>query len=362
MLAIARAASQAGHTVRVAALSRGGSLREAVQLDFHAEVIARPGWRRFLNRGRLSDSLEEFVPDILHVTLVRPALIGVPVAASLHVPHIVITQNGIHEWNEGGRLAGLIVPALFRRSARLASRVVAISGAVSRDLERAGVDSAKLMTIHNGVDTCRFEARRKSADLRQVLALRFQLDADRMLLVGAAGNLRRIKGHEYLVRAIPDIMQQHPHARFCIWGEGPERSHLEAMIAKLGLQSVVALPGRAGDMPDRLLQVDVFVQPSLSEGFGLAAAEAMSCALPVVASGTGGLAELIEDGRSGILVSPASSDKLAGAINRLLADRALRSTLGDAARRRVVESFSIGQMCLQYLGLYGSLQSSRGAE
>jgi glycosyltransferase involved in cell wall biosynthesis len=107
------------------------------------------------------------------------------------------------------------------------------------------------------------------------------------------------------------------------------------------------------DEPVRLLwALDIFAFPSLHEGLGIALLEAMACGLAVVASRTGGITDAVEDGRTGMLVAPASSSELGAAIARLAAESRTRETLGESARRRVLERFSISAMARETLALY----------
>jgi glycosyltransferase involved in cell wall biosynthesis len=101
--------------------------------------------------------------------------------------------------------------------------------------------------------------------------------------------------------------------------------------------------------PERFLQeLDIAAFPSLSESFCLAAAEAMSCGLPVVASAVDGLAEIIQDGKSGLLVPPDDPAAFAAALTRLCRDAALRQTLGHTARREVETRFAVERIAAQF--------------
>lgn len=328
---------------RFVALSRGGALQQDVQDKLgNSEVIGlRTNWG---NAAVLKSILRDYRPDLFHATLARPAILGVTAAAAAGVRRIVITQNGTHEWREGSRFAALVAPWLFRRASRFASSIVAVSNAVRDDLERKGVPAHKLSVIYNGVDTERF-----SVGLQPGRSL-----PDNTFIAGAAGNLRKIKGYDVLIRAAALVSRQSQQIGFVIHGEGEERPNLEALIAELSLKDRVSLAGRVEDMPTFLRSCDVFVQPSRQEAFGLATAEAMSCGIPVIASLVGGLPELVTPD-CGILVPPDNPEALAEAILDLASDSERRKQFGLAARQRMITQFSVRQMCLRYADLYHKL-------
>jgi glycosyltransferase involved in cell wall biosynthesis len=145
-----------------------------------------------------------------------------------------------------------------------------------------------------------------------------------------------------------------------IAGEGSLEGALKKDLENLGLEDSVTMMGRIDDPVRMLWALDVFAFPSLHEGLGIAMLEAMACSLAVVASRAGGITDAVEDGRSGILVAPANASGLAAAIARLAAERRTRETLGESARRRVIERFSISAMARDTLALYRVCLGRRG--
>jgi glycosyltransferase involved in cell wall biosynthesis len=133
------------------------------------------------------------------------------------------------------------------------------------------------------------------------------------------------------------------------------RMELEGHIRRLGLEGRVLFTGFRLDVPDLLSEVTVSVLPSLSEGLSNTILESMAAAVPVVATRIGGTPEAVEDGVSGLLVPPRDSAALARAIRRILEDRELAARLGQAARRRVVDRFSMERMVGETERLYVSL-------
>lgn len=164
------------------------------------------------------------------------------------------------------------------------------------------------------------------------------------ILVGTAARLVPVKGVIDLVRALAMARTDAAEVVLEIAGSGPERPHLEREIERLGLGGSVRFLGWKRDLSDVLGRWDVFAQASLEEGFGIAALEAMAAGLPVVATGVGGVPELVVDGKTGWLVPPGNPEVLAERIVRLVSDPELRASLGSAGRERARTAFSVERM------------------
>jgi len=161
------------------------------------------------------------------------------------------------------------------------------------------------------------------------------------------------------VEALPHICAVAPQARLVIAGEGPLEPLLGQRLRELGLDQVVTFAGylRGKVLATLLWSSDVFVVPSLMEMCGQGAAEAMLCAVPVAASGAGGLPELIESESSGLLVPPGDPRALAGAVVRLLYDRQLAAALGQEGQQRVLESHLWSEVVREMLRIYAQVES-----
>jgi Glycosyl transferases group 1 len=149
---------------------------------------------------------------------------------------------------------------------------------------------------------------------------------------------------------------------FALGGKGPEREELEEMATRLGIADRVRFLGRREDVPELLAACDVFALPSLYEGSSLAVLEAMAAGRPVVSSAIGGTDELIEDGRSGLLVAPGDAEALAAALRRLLADSGLRERLAGRARERVERDLTRQAMAERVAAVYAELLGDTGEE
>lgn len=355
--ATASAAANAGMNCRFVALSRSGDLAPSIDPQLQPGTVGMRGMWDIAGLHSLFRLMRDFRPKIVSVCLARPTIIGGWIAAIAGVPHIVITQHGWHEWAEGGRLTALLGPSCFRLLSRRAAAIVTVSESARKDILHAGIAPSKLLTIPNGVDTIRFspDARRcRGLILEDLFGHHCPSDVK---LIGAAGGLKEIKGHATLVEAASLLASGFPEARFVIWGEGPMRERLQSAIIAAGLCARFVLPGTCSDMPDALASCDIVVQPSLGESFGLAAVEAMSCGVAVVASAAGGLPEIISPGVNGCLFPAGDAEALAAELQYLLQNPSERYSMAAMARRDVCNRFALGRMTGDYLRLYDDLIS-----
>ena len=143
-----------------------------------------------------------------------------------------------------------------------------------------------------------------------------------------------------------------PDVRLMIAGEGPQRKEIESLLAKLRLGDRVRMLGFVSDVRALLSAADLFVMPSRWEGFGLAAAEAMSAGLPVIAARAAGLRELVVDGQTGILVEADEAEEVARSIEVLACDPRRRAEMGQAGAARAAESFGIERNIAAHQRLY----------
>lgn len=212
-----------------------------------------------------------------------------------------------------------------------------------------GFKPEKAVTIHNGIDMSEFANTKRDPEVRKELGC-----DEGTVVIGAIGNIRPAKGYEYLIRAAAIVVKKIPHCRFVIAGEGSgELFHsLQILRTELGLDRYVSFIGYRKDKANLLRAFDIFVVSSLSEGFSIAAIEAMSCRIPVVATRSGGPEEIINNGQTGILVESQKPDTLANALMHLINDTNLRSLLAGNGQKAVQEKFGVSKMIESYTHLY----------
>jgi sugar transferase (PEP-CTERM/EpsH1 system associated) len=287
-------------------------------------------------------------PDIVHTHAWGTLVEGLIAARLARVPIVVHGEHGtlqqrpyqlaIQRWAWGRADQVLSV------SYRLAERMAAVTA----------FPVSRLRTIQNGVDTSRF-GRVDRLEARRRLAL--PLEA---VIVGTAGRLVPVKDHANFIDALARLRTRQEGLMAVISGDGPLRAELEARAAERQLTGRVTFLGHRSDIEDVFAALDVFVLPSRSEGMSNTILEAMASGRPVVATHVGGADELVEHGRTGLLVPPADSEALAEALAALTTEPGLRARMADAARLKAERAFSLRRMLLDYQALYVTLATSHG--
>ncbi len=218
-------------------------------------------------------------------------------------------------------------------------------------VQRLGYAPSKVLTIRNGVDLAGWPVSKVD---RQKRRMELRLGAGD-LLVGAVGRLDKQKGFSTLIEAMARLKQT--DLRCVILGEGPERSHLEALIRKHELEKHVRLYGERPDIAGWLSAFDIACLPSLWEGLPNSLLEAMALGLPVIASAVDGVPEVVENGKTGALVPPASPAALAKALKELAENPERRAALGAAAHAAILEKFTLRRMMDEYHDAYTAVVS-----
>lgn len=272
--------------------------------------------------------------DVVHAHWAIPSGFAAALAAKrLHRP-LVITMHGgdVYVNREQGYdfpTRWYVKPPL-RWTLRTAEALTAITDDCRQHALRAGAPDDHIHLVTNGADLRRFSPAAGPVDRPW---------GEHMVF--ACRQLFPRKGIRFLLEAAARLKPRFPDLKVVLAGDGFERPALEKLAADLGIAADVTFLGWVAnaDLPRYYRAAAVSVVPSLEEGFGIPAAEAMGCAIPVVVSDAGGLPEVVEDGVSGYVVPKGEVPPLADAIGKLLADPALRATMGAAARKRALERF-----------------------
>ena len=269
---------------------------------------------------------------IVHGTLAA-ALARIPIVATIHGKN--------YYWQKATRR---IAYRLVSRYARMVTVSEDLKGFV---MQRTGIPSQRMRVIYNGIDAFPDVEPNDQARLRNEIGLDSQDQ-----IVGTVGSLYPVKGHRFLVDAMPSIVEACPRARFVLVGRGDQEVPLKEQVKKLGIERYVYFLGLRQDISRLLSIMDVFVLPSLSEGLSVATLEAMASARPVVATRVGGNPELVVDGETGMLVPSVDSHALANSIADLLLDRPRARIMGLRGRERVEKRFRMNMMVDEYRKLY----------
>jgi glycosyltransferase involved in cell wall biosynthesis len=312
------------------------SAREAGVPFVELRHVRRPinPWHDLLGLIELFRLCRRLRPDIVHAHSSKAGALGRLAAALAGVPIRVFT---VHGWAFGAYegLQGRCYLSLERWLSRLTTSVVCVSVAVRElGLAARACQPGQTVVIHNAVDVASFpELRRGPGSPRVISVGRFAFPKDFDTLASALARIRL----DY---------------RAVLVGDGPELLQVSAALRRHGLIPRVELLGARRDVPHLLASADIFVLSSRSEGFPVSILEAMAAGLPVLASDVGGVAEAVVDGETGSLVPAGDAAALARALERLLADPALRSRLGERGRERARRFFDVETFRFAHLGLY----------
>jgi glycosyltransferase involved in cell wall biosynthesis len=289
---------------------------------------------------RIAGYLGRLQPGILHTHLVHADVYGQLTGALTGITVRVSTKHGFNEFRENRGFA-----LGDRAIASLAHTHIAISRGLAKYLEEVeGFDGSSFEIVHYGIEP-------------DGVPRAYAPDVPRLLCVG---RLIPIKGHIVLLRAFAQARRQVPSLRLDIAGRGPLEPALRALVKELGIQDGVRFLGYVAPIQRAIEDAAAVVVPSMGEGFGMVALEAMERARPVIAAEIGGLGELVEDGVTGYLVPPGEAEPLADAIVALASDLPRAAELGEAGRRRALEEFLQDRCTDRTEALYRQALNGRG--
>jgi glycosyltransferase involved in cell wall biosynthesis len=271
-------------------------------------------------------------PRVLHTHLVHADVYGQIAGAMARVPLRLSTKHGFN-WFRESRFFGLADRAV----ASLAHVHIAISQGLAQYLaEVEGFDERSFEIVHYGIGARDGVAPYSGTEPRLV----------------CVGRLIPVKGHLVLLRAVAQARARVPELVLDLAGQGPLEPALRAYTRELGLDDAVRFLGFVSPVQSVLETAAVAVVPSLGEGFGMVALEAMERGRPVIASAVGGLPEIVADGETGLVVPAADAEALAEAMVALASDLPRAAAMGEAGRRRALESFTQERSTMGIEALY----------
>jgi len=343
------------YDVSIISLSNGAAVRRLERTGLPVCVIDEPDDGAAIDA--VAAQLAAVNADVVHGHMYRAEIVGTQAAwrlagAARQRPYVVNTVHSSRVRPDEDR-------ALLRRLTPKMDHLIAVSRAIVRKLEDEGRVGAPVSLIYNGVDMQRYDHQEACCTLREEYDI-----PESAPIVGVIARLEPEKGHPTLLEAWTRVLTSVPDAHLLVVGEGSRRDALEEQAASLGLLGSdpsnprsdlgrrVIFTGRRDDVPAVTAALDIAVLPSYREAQGLSILEAMALSRPVVASAVGGIPEMIEDGRSGLLVPPHDRDALARAVSRLLLDHPYADMLGRAGRELVHERFCVELMVRAVESIY----------
>lgn len=303
-------------------------------------------------------------PHVVHTHTSKAGILGRLAARLAGVPVILHSPHG-HIYSKNARIPGVEGRGARRRffwnmekfTNSFTDRIVTLTDKNAREQATLGLGPAcKFLAVHNGIDPDVFafdDSLRKKT--RRELGI-----TESAFVCGMVGRLTAEKGHGGFLDAACVLREKRPDARFLIVGDGPLKKDLADSCSQNGLDGSVLFLGQREDVSCLLAAMDVLVLPSLYEGLGVAALEAMAAGLPVVANNVGGVPEVVLHGKTGILVPPGRNEELARALISLASNSELAKRLGDSGLMRVREFFTADLMVKRLENIYTSLLKRKG--
>ncbi len=321
----------------------------ASQHGVFVQLVGMQGGR-FQTMGRLCAALRQAEVDILHCHNLTALTYGGVAAAACRLPGSVFTKHGTHlpKFGWGNR---------FRRMLAGPMQLVGVTAEVQQLLRQwVPRNRRPVACVPNGIDLTVIDAAQPGHLVRKKHGW-CQCDP----LIGTVARLSPEKDFQSLLRAFRRLREEAAGARLVIVGEGPSRPQIEDAVKSMALHDSVELTGARQDVPDLLRAFDVFVLSSWTEGLPIALLEAMAAGLPIAATAVGGVPDVLDQGKCGLLAPAGEPTAMLHLLMQLVREHDLRQQLGRAARAKIERRHTVARTAEQYEQLYQQLAYPRAA-
>lgn len=298
--------------------------------------------------------IKKLKPDIVHLNSSKVSILG-SIVAKICSLYAIYT---VHGWvfNEPmPKCKKLFYFLAEKLTSFLKNKIVCISR-LDYDIAKSKlrIKEEKLSLIYHGIRPLNFISREEA---RKKIKERCEMrNAKCEIIIGTIANLYKTKGLEYLIEAVKILMNElratSYELRAIIIGEGTERKNLENLIKKYNLEKNIFLLGNIKNAAELLPALDIYICSSVKEGFPYSILEAMSAGLPIVSTNVGGIPEIVDDGKNGLLIEPHNPEKLAEKIKILIEDEALRKEFIKEAKKTANEKFKLSEMIKKTKEIY----------
>ena len=310
---------------------------ELQAIGIPVDFVPVPRLRNLSSLPRLLFYLRKEKPDIVHTQLEFSATLGCLATRLLGIPN-VSTFHVIHDPGTV-KLTRWRYKFMWASYRYFANLILAVSDSVRNNIIEAGkIPPSKVFTLHNGIELERFSE--ISPDIANVSKKDFGIPENSIVLITVAV-LRPPKGIQYILEAIPQILEEIPNAYYLIVGDGEHRNTLEEKAETLKISGHIRFAGYRSDIPELLALSDIFILPTLNDAFPTVLIEAMAAGKPVIASKIGGVPEIVQETINGILLPPGNPDAIRDACIRLIQDKELSERFAKASVKIANEKFGI---------------------
>jgi glycosyltransferase involved in cell wall biosynthesis len=314
------------------ALPAMGELSAALTQHDIAHTIIRAGGRWHpLALWSLRQAIIATQPDVIHAHMLKSAaMVG---RINIHIPCIATAHNIVKHLNP---FAGC-------------KHVICVSDMVRNSLCELGYPQQKCSVIHNAVETHAFSTAKRDV-------IRHQMGWQDALVVSCVARLVPAKGQIYAIQALPELLKVIPNLKLVLIGDGGDHEKLAQLVDMLNVDQHIEMLGARTDVGDLLAATDIYLQPSIKEGFCIAFLEAMATGLACVGTKTGAIPNMLKDD-SGILIPPADVPAIVSAVSQLAKDQSLRQQYAQAAKATANTQFSPVKQAADTVAVYQSLVS-----
>jgi len=289
-------------------------------------------------------------PDIAHTHLVHADIYGTLACRIAGVPRIVSSKH-----NHDPFRAHPLFKLVSKFISRYHDRIIAISESLKEFSHKVeGIEKEKMAVIRYGLNPEQLASVSTKSNKRLTLRTEFKIPHDYVIM----GNVARLipqKGYPFLIDALQDLVKEGFKVVLVIVGEGLLREELQNQVRYLGLEDIVFFTGYRTDAIQLMNEFDIFVFPSVWEGFGLVLLEAMALSKPIITSNVSAIPEIVVDGETGFLTMPGDVSGLKNTMKKLIVSSDLRKSMGEKGRERLKAEFSVEKLAKKTEKLYNEL-------
>jgi len=345
VLDLARGFRSKGHAVSLCCLDRKGELGEMAESEgFEIFSLGKKAGVNYQLPLLIRKIVKEGAFDVMHTHNEAGLIYGVAAALFSGRCIIVHTEHGKELEYHGQKRLHAVERFLWSKVDHLVAVSEVLRDEVCKNLK---IKREKVLVVPNGIHVEKYYHPEGRLEKRKALGI-----DKNSFVIGNVGRLVPLKNHKFLVDVFKEIGREFTNARLFVIGGGPLLEELRKYAYGIGLSSSAVFLGERADVQELLPAFDLFVLPSLTEGISITLLEAMAAGIPIVASAVGGNPEIVEDGRTGLLIPLKNMSAWVQGIKGLIADREMREILSIAGRTRVRNRFSLETMLENYRSVY----------
>jgi glycosyltransferase involved in cell wall biosynthesis len=306
---------------------------------------------------KLIKILKEKKPDILHINSSKIGALGAIAGKLTGIKKIIFTAHGWAFNENRSFISKSLLKLVYWIIILISNKTIAVSENTKNQISTWPYMANKIVVVHNGIKPeiafSKINAKGELAKINEKFKDILKINKN-ITIIGSIGELHHIKGYNYSIKAIHELIEHNTSKKivYLIIGNGEEKENIEKLIKDLKLENNVIMFGYVPQAYQYLKAFDIFLLPSLSEGFPYIALEAGNAGLPVVATAVGGIPEIIEDMHSGILIQSKKPREIRHAVEFYMSHKKVQKEYGVTLNKKISEEFTIKKMISETVGIY----------